>query len=316
MSQELKLLSIIIPCYNGEKFIKEAIDSAIAQTYSNKEIIVVNDGSTDRSCEIVREYGDQVQLIDQKNSGVSAARNRGIWDAEGEYIMLLDADDALHPEVASRKIKMVEQGENIGLVLGHFSFIDQEGNCLDMGTRKREIPSDDCFYYMVKKSFGPLACLFKREVVKHVGWFDPFLKGSEDHDFFIRVAGKFRIAYDTEVGGYYRENFNSVTRNSAFMIRECKRMYKKNSTIREDRKQYWMSKTIGKMHVYNFYYRRVMLEPGSHEPSSYFSRVANWWGVCAKHPELFFLSPMLATRVMMERAGLAKKAYPFNMDRE
>src|SRR5271166_4603387 len=94
MTRGLKV-SIIIPCYNREKFIREAIDSALSQHYENAEVIVVNDGSTDNSWDIIESYGNKLNAISIDNRGVSAARNVGISAARGEYVTFLDSDDRL-----------------------------------------------------------------------------------------------------------------------------------------------------------------------------------------------------------------------------
>jgi len=98
------LVSIIIPCYNAEKYISESIESAINQTYKNCEVIVINDGSTDSSLQIIKNYHARVEIIDQPNQGGCAARNRGINSAKGEYIQFLDADDILSPECIEKKL--------------------------------------------------------------------------------------------------------------------------------------------------------------------------------------------------------------------
>ena len=92
------LVSVIIPNYNYEKFIAETIESVLSQTYKNVEIIVVDDGSKDKSLEVLEKFGDKIRVIQQKNAGVSAARNHGVSFSKGEFIAFLDADDAYRPE--------------------------------------------------------------------------------------------------------------------------------------------------------------------------------------------------------------------------
>jgi len=106
----LPLVSIIIPCYNSATYVGDAIQSAIDQTYSNCQIIVINDGSTDGSLEVVRQFGSSIQLIDQPNRGRSAARNVGLDQARGEFIKLLDADDKLSNDCLSLQVDAMGNG--------------------------------------------------------------------------------------------------------------------------------------------------------------------------------------------------------------
>src|SRR5207302_3617886 len=104
------LVSILIPAYNAERWIAETIRSALAQTWPNKEIIIVDDGSTDDTVGIVREFAsDGVKLIRQRNQGAAAARNRAFRQSRGNYIQWLDADDLLGPDKIARQMEMAEQ---------------------------------------------------------------------------------------------------------------------------------------------------------------------------------------------------------------
>ena len=95
------LTSVVIPCYNAEGYVGEAIESALNQTYRPVEVIVIDDGSTDGSLDVIRSFGDRIRYESGPNRGPSAARNRGVQLARGELIQFLDADDVLHPEKRS-----------------------------------------------------------------------------------------------------------------------------------------------------------------------------------------------------------------------
>ena len=101
----MKLVSVIIPLYNARRYVAQAIESALNQTYSNVEVIVVDDGSTDDPLEVISKY--PVRVIRQDNQGVSAARNTGIREATGEFIVTLDADDAISPEYIVRAMSLM-----------------------------------------------------------------------------------------------------------------------------------------------------------------------------------------------------------------
>ena len=109
------LNSVIIPAYNREQTIRRTVDSVLAQTYRPLEVIVVDDGSTDRTVELLREYGDRIRLICQKNQGPGAARNTGIRAATGEFISFLDSDDVWLPEKLSRQISLLNKVSQLGI---------------------------------------------------------------------------------------------------------------------------------------------------------------------------------------------------------
>ena len=105
----MKEISVVIPAYNHGRFLREAIDSVLAQTYAPLEIIVVDDGSTDDTEQIVRSYGDRVRYIRQQNAGVGAARNNGIANARGEYVAFLDSDDLWLPEKLAVQVEYMRR---------------------------------------------------------------------------------------------------------------------------------------------------------------------------------------------------------------
>ena len=121
------LVSIITPCYNGEKYISETIESVLAQTYLDWEMIIIDDGSKDSSAEIIRRYcarDDRIILLQQPNAGSAAARNNGIGHAEGQYIALLDADDIWLPDFLKKQIAFMTEKDAI-CVYCSYSCIDE-----------------------------------------------------------------------------------------------------------------------------------------------------------------------------------------------
>src|SRR5687768_3824605 len=130
------VVSVIIPTYNCEAYIAETVDSVLGQTFGNLEIIVIDDGSTDRTREIVASYGPLVRLITQANSGVCAARNRGIREAAGRYLCLMDHDDYWFADKLALQVQEMERQPQVGLVYSTFVFWypDAEGRFPDPGS--------------------------------------------------------------------------------------------------------------------------------------------------------------------------------------
>jgi glycosyltransferase involved in cell wall biosynthesis len=127
-------VTVIIPCYNASRFIRETLDSALAQTNLPLEVLLVNDGSTDDSAEIARSYGPPVRVISQANQGESVARNRGIDEARGEWIAFLDADDQWRPEKLAKQLAVVRP-DVVAVHTNLYYFGDREGE-----SRLQEVP--------------------------------------------------------------------------------------------------------------------------------------------------------------------------------
>ena len=127
------LVSVIIPCYNSAQFVRDALDSALAQTYDPVEIIVVNDGSTDDLENALAPYRQnaRIKMVSQENRGLSAARNRGIQESRGAYLKFLDADDWLAPNALAKQVAAFQNDEALGLVYCDLIRTDAAGNVLD-----------------------------------------------------------------------------------------------------------------------------------------------------------------------------------------
>src|SRR5215208_7256201 len=123
------LVSVVIPCYNQAHFLGEAIESVLAQSHPNFEIIVVDDGSPDDTSEVAEHY-PEVRLVRQENQGLSAARNAGLARSEGEYVVFLDADDRLLPEALKTGVECLEAHPECAYVYGHFRVIASDGSFL------------------------------------------------------------------------------------------------------------------------------------------------------------------------------------------
>ncbi len=176
---EKKSISVIIPVYNAEKYVGEAIESVLSQTIQPMEIILIDDGSTDSSAEKVNEYTPDVELIRQENKGIGGARNTGIKNAKGDIIAFLDSDD-LWPEDHLEVLLSALQGdENLAIVSGHVEqFLNDENE--ELSSR---IPEGQ----EVMPGYVAGASLIKRKVFDDVGLFDETLTLAEYIDWFSRV---------------------------------------------------------------------------------------------------------------------------------
>ena len=204
------LVSAIVPVYNGERFVAEALRSIQAQDYAQIEVIVVDDGSTDRTAAIARSF-DSVRYIYQLNQGEAAARNTGVQVAEGAFLAFLDADDLWAPDKISTHINHFKQHPHIGYAFAHIQVFLEPGTewppWLDEELKTRAAPA-----------YLPSALVARKSVMKEVGDFDPSYHIGCDFDWFVRArdAGiPFTIL--PEVLGYKRlHGANMTYRREAF----------------------------------------------------------------------------------------------------
>ncbi len=193
-------VSVIIPNYNYSKYVCEAVDSALGQTYQDKEVIVVDDGSTDSSVELLGNYGDKIRLIAQKNAGVCAARNNGVAASTGELIAFLDADDVWMPEKLEKQVAQFLAVPNV--VLSHVGVQDIDANGAGLATHTDGM-SGSVFRELLSFDRGVIlggcsGCVISREAFEKVGGFDYRLSTSADWDLYFRVVRLGDVAFVRE----------------------------------------------------------------------------------------------------------------------
>lgn len=188
--KEQPLVSVIIPAYNAEKYIKEAIESVLNQTYKNIELIVVDDGSTDNTAEIVKKYlnDPRVKYIYQENKGLAGARNTGIKKAKGDYIAFLDADDFYLPEKIEKEVKFLKEHPEFDIVycnMEHF----YDGKSKILFQHRGPFYSGNVFEKLLNKFFGQAdTLLIPKKILDKIGLFDEKMRYSEDWDLLLRIS--------------------------------------------------------------------------------------------------------------------------------
>ncbi len=183
-------VSVIIPAYNADRFVKEAVASALAQTYKKIEVIVIDDGSTDNTRAILQPYleTDKIKYIHQSNKGLAAARNTGIKNSSGEYIALLDADDIFLPLKIEKQIDYFEKHPECDICYCDlYHFWDDEPEKL-FKLNYRYYSGDEVLPNLLKKDFiAPLTMVIRKSVFEKFGGFDENFRRSEDLEFLFRV---------------------------------------------------------------------------------------------------------------------------------
>jgi glycosyltransferase involved in cell wall biosynthesis len=189
-------VSVIIPTYNRRELVRRAIRSVLEQTDPVEEIVVVDDGSGDGTREALHaEFGDRIQYVWQPNAGVSAARNRGLRQAQGQYLALLDSDDEWLPEKTRLQRHFLEAHPDFGMVLCDVIRMTAQHEHIDVFRRRDFIPRDGWVlpWVLANPALAPASAMFRREVLDTVGGFDESLRTAEDIDFHLRVAREWRI---------------------------------------------------------------------------------------------------------------------------
>lgn len=227
---ERGLVSVIIPCFNSGRHLSSAIESAFSQTYTQMEIIVVDDGSTDDTAEIAKSYGDRVRYVYQSNRGVSAARNVGVSMASGEFVQFLDADDVLLPEKITRQVDYLLSHPEADVVYCDAMYFDEddEKNPRPEGWRTHRARAD---FVEASAVFAPIAVhsvLTRRSVLSRLSGFPENLgHRGEDWYFWMKAALEgIRFHFIPGVGALYRRHSGQVTAsNRAIADWECRVMY-------------------------------------------------------------------------------------------
>ncbi len=181
-------VSVIIPTYNGARFLREAIDSVLAQTYEDYEIIVVDDGSTDDTATILHRYGDRIIPVHQSNQKLSAARNNGVAASKGKYIAFLDSDDQFLPDKLQLQARILDENPEVGLVASGFEQIDEAGQAISTIHPWLYFPSVSLESILFYGLAPPSAVMMRRDWFERVGGFDPAFFYTEDMDFWYRLA--------------------------------------------------------------------------------------------------------------------------------
>lgn len=208
------MFSIIIPLYNKEKYIEQTIKSILTQTFTLYEIIVINDGSTDSSSDIVKRIKDpRIKLYSKKNEGVSKARNYGIQKSQFDYIAFCDADDKWHPHFLETLYQSIlKYKDDVFFSTARFE-VNNNGittiTTLENTNKKDTIISDIC--PLIKKIITSSICV-KKNIFQEVGGFREGVKRGEDLDLWVRINSKYRLVYINNPLIYYRkESENSST---------------------------------------------------------------------------------------------------------
>lgn len=181
-------VSVIIPAYNGDRYIVQAVESALSQTFTNLEIIVVDDGSTDGTHQVLQPYLDRIRYIYQENQGVAAARNRGIQESKGDLIAFLDQDDLFFSDKLTAQVALFRASPSLGIVNSGWRLINEQGNAISDIEPWRYFPKLDLETWIVQMPVLPSAMMFSRQWLELAGGFNSEFDSVDDSDVVLRLA--------------------------------------------------------------------------------------------------------------------------------
>jgi glycosyltransferase involved in cell wall biosynthesis len=229
---DLPLVSIIIPVYNSSSFLAETIQSAIVQTWPNKEIIIVDDGSTDNSVEIAKKFeGNYISVVRQENQGASAARNHGLRKANGKYIQYLDADDLLSPQKIELQVNVLEKHPFCVAIGPSIHFYSKNGQVSEIPKQnffiKFNTPKDfvKILFGETKEQSGTMveihSWLTPKAILDKIGPWKESLSVDDDGEYYLRVAlASSQIIYVEKASVYYRKHFGQMSLSSGAKYRK------------------------------------------------------------------------------------------------
>ncbi|WP_413161550.1 glycosyltransferase [Capilliphycus salinus ALCB114379] len=209
-------VSVIIPAYNGSRFISQAVESVLSQTDCDCEVIVVDDGSTDNTANILQQFSDRIRYFYQNNQGVASARNRGIQEAKGELIALLDQDDIFLPNKLAEQMACFKRFPKVGFVNSGWRLIDRDGNNISEIEPWNHLPHLDFKTLIVHSPILPSAIMFRRSWWEKVGGFDSRFNGVDDAEFVWRLAAAgCRAIWLEKITVGYRQHQQTVSNQKA-----------------------------------------------------------------------------------------------------
>ncbi len=292
-------ISIIIPAFNAENSIPQAIESVLTQTYQDFEILIIDDGSQDETHSVVAKYlkDQRIKYLYQTNQGAAAARNKGTNLARGRYIGFLDSDDVLLPTSIEERLFFLKKFRNVGMVFTDILRIRNKDDSPEIHLKENgfleafsnAIVYRNDFYYIFDSSFFDAAIkthpyiktptvLLRSEVLKTVGSFNSSLKAAEDIDLWLRIARHYHIGYIDKPLSVWNNYLSNLTSNHIFLLKETLNYYcslykdKKIEMKKETRKA--LKKKIGKINFtlgYNYLTKLQFSKARNHFIKSFLS---------------------------------------------
>ena len=252
-----ELVSVIIPCYQQAHFLAESIESVLTQTYVHHEIIVVDDGSKDDTADVAARY-PEVRYIHQENQGSAHARNTGICESVGTYLVFLDADDRLLPKAFETALDCLNTHTDVALVFGLCKLITADGSCLSTFQPCR----DNHVSYLTMLRGCPIrhpaAAMCRRRVFDSEVRFQTSLEVCSDYDFYLKVSRNWPIYCHNNLVSAYRQHPTNKSVNARRMVKYLTSILRAQGPFIQENRLYEEAREIGLRGFKDFYFRQAI----------------------------------------------------------
>jgi glycosyltransferase involved in cell wall biosynthesis len=274
-------VTVVIPAYNAMRYLPETMETALAQTFIDFEVLVVNDGSTDHTAEWVSQVTDpRVRIVSQENKGLAGARNTGIAHAKGEYIAYLDADDLWEPTKLEKQVRCLDENPEVGLVYTWTALADQDGK--STGRVISSHAEGNVWQELIE--FNMVCCgstpLIRRSCFDVVGLFSPDVSPSDDWDMWLRIANKFSFGVVKEPLIRYRQHPSNSSKNFQLMLDTSRTLIERTFASAPTESLYLRNRSYGSIYLY-LGWRAI--ENMDYKQALHFRQQA-----CAHRPQVFF----------------------------
>jgi len=311
-------VSVIIPVYEGEKTIKDTIQSVLNQTFSDFELIVINDGSEDSTLKIVSNVQDpRVKVFSYPNAGLSASRNRGIALASGEYITFIDADDLWTPDKLEAQLKALQENSQAAVAYSWTDWIDESNQFIGRGSYITE--NGDVFAKLLLSDFvaNGSNALIRRQALTKVGGFDESLTSAEDWDMWLRLAAHYEFVAVPSPQILYRISPSSMSSDVWKMEASSLQVLEKAFAVAPESLQHLKRQSLGNRYKYLIFKAlegtpeqqrglvsaRFLWHAIRNDPALLRTRVI--WKVLFKIAAMTLLSPQQAQVLLTKMKGLS-----------
>lgn len=236
-------VSVLLPVYNGQETLSETIRSILSQTYQDLELIIVNDGSTDQSEQVIKKFSDKrIKYILQKNTGAPAApRNVAAKASSGDLLALCDQDDVWYPQKLEKQLeafKNANKDKNIGIIYSRADFIDKNGKKLGVSQMPvaKYLSAIEAHQKLLSGIFiTACSALFTKEAYQYSGGFDESLVGNDEYDLYIKITEKYGILSTTDILCAWRSDPGSLSGNISKMYIENEKIFDKLEKTEKDK---------------------------------------------------------------------------------
>lgn len=296
-------VSVVIPAYNAMAYLPDAVQSVLMQTFTDFEVLIVNDGSSDNLVQWAKSITDKrVQLISQARQGVSVARNTGISKARGEYIAFLDADDLWQPTKLAKQVEFLDSHSLVGLVSTWVTLIDEQGKFLSAA--KLCFKPNNIWQQMLEQCL--ISCgsvpMVRRSCFETVGLFEPSLQFGEDWEMWTRIAARYDFGLLEECLVSYRQHSKNASRRAQEMTPDFHKLIEKMFVSVPKTLSYLKKQAYGRSSLYIGW---KSLENKDYQGARYHCQQA-----VAYYPQLAFSKSCFRLLVLTAiKSRLASKSY-------